>query len=151
MQLTQKESGLLKDLKSQEKLCIEKYKKHAECANDTQLKDLFGRIAQVEQQHYDTICQMENGTVPQFNSASQQQKPTFKATYGNFDDEKKKNDSYLCSDLLSTEKHVAHLYDTCIFEFTDEGMRNALNHIEKEEQEHGKMIYDYMSTNKMYS
>ncbi|MDE7300442.1 MAG: spore coat protein, partial [Lachnospiraceae bacterium] len=45
----------------------------------------------------------------------------------------------------------SHLYDTCIFEFKDEGARNVLNHIQKEEQEHGKMIYDYMSTNSMYS
>jgi len=29
-------------------------------------------------------------------------------------------------------------------------MRDALNHIQKEEQEHGKMLYDYMSVNGMY-
>ena len=27
----------------------------------------------------------------------------------------------------------------------------SLGHIQSEEQEHGKMIYDYMSTNHMYS
>ncbi len=54
-------------------------------------------------------------------------------------------------DVLATEKHASHLYDTCIFEFNDENARNALNHIQKEEQEHGKMIYDYMSVNGMYS
>lgn len=151
MQLTQKESGLLKDLKSQEKLCIEKYKKHAECASDVQLKDLFGRIAQVEQGHYDTISQMEMGSVPQVSSSSKQQMPTFKSVYGTTEDERKKNDCYLCADLLATEKHVAHLYDTSIFEFSDEGARSVLNHIEKEEQGHGKMIYDYMSANNMYS
>ena len=34
MQLTQKESSLIKDLKGQEQLCIDKYTKHAECASD---------------------------------------------------------------------------------------------------------------------
>lgn len=155
MQLTQKECSLLKDLKGQEKLCIEKYKKHASAASDQQLKDLFGQIAQVEQQHYDTICKMESGTAPQMNSGSQQggqqTQKTFKAVYGTTEDEKKKNDCFLCSDLLAMEKHVSSVYDTSIFEFRDDNMRNALNHIEKEEQQHGKMIYDYMSTNGMYS
>ena len=32
MVLTQKELTLIKDLKGQEKLCIDKYKKHAACA-----------------------------------------------------------------------------------------------------------------------
>ena len=156
MQLTQKECSLLKDLKGQEQLCIEKYKKHASAANDQQLKELFGQIAQVEQQHYDTICKMETGTAPQMNASGgqqggQQTQKTFRAVYAASEDEKKKNDCFLCSDLLAMEKHVSSVYDTSIFEFRDENMRNALNHIEKEEQEHGKMIYDYMSTNGMYS
>ena len=29
-------------------------------------------------------------------------------------------------------------------------MRNALNHIQKEEQEHGKKLYDYMSQHNIY-
>ena len=32
MTLTQKEKDLLKDLKDQEKLCVDKYKKHADAA-----------------------------------------------------------------------------------------------------------------------
>ncbi|MDO4732875.1 MAG: spore coat protein, partial [Bacillota bacterium] len=61
------------------------------------------------------------------------------------------NDSYLCSDALSTEKHVSAAYNTCIFEFRDQNVRNALNHLQKEEQQHGKMVYDYMSANGMYN
>lgn len=38
MQLTQKEKELLKDLKGQEKLCVEKYSQHAAAANDEQLQ-----------------------------------------------------------------------------------------------------------------
>ena len=51
MQLTQKESGLLKDLKGQEKLCAEKYTQYSSRAADPQLKNLFTQIAQIEQQH----------------------------------------------------------------------------------------------------
>ena len=61
-----------------------------------------------------------------------------------------KQDEYLCQDLLSTEKHVSSVYDTAIFEFKDAGMRDVLNHIQKEEQEHGKKLYDYMSQHNMY-
>ena len=51
MQPTQKEAGLLKDLKDQEQLCVDKYRRHAASANDPQLKNLFEQLAQVEQQH----------------------------------------------------------------------------------------------------
>ena len=40
MQLTPKEASLLKDLKGQEQLCVDKYNRHAACANDPQLKNL---------------------------------------------------------------------------------------------------------------
>ena len=59
MQLTQKETSLLKDLKDQEKLCEEKYRKHAAAASDPQLKNLFSRLAQTEKAHYDMLVQME--------------------------------------------------------------------------------------------
>ena len=51
MQLSQKETMLLSDMKSQEKLCIEKYSKHAACACDGQLKNLFTQLASAEKQH----------------------------------------------------------------------------------------------------
>ncbi len=41
MQLTQKETSLLKDLKTQEKLCAEKYEKYSAEALDPQLKTCF--------------------------------------------------------------------------------------------------------------
>ena len=40
MQLSQKETELLKDMKNTEKLCIDKYTKAAEQAHDPQLKQL---------------------------------------------------------------------------------------------------------------
>ncbi len=149
MNLTQKETSLLKDLKDQEKLCIDKYNKHAACAKDAQLKDLFTKLANVEQGHLNSLNQVSNGTVPS-PCQDKGSTMTFTATYTT-DTPEKQNDCYLCTDVLNGEKHASHLYDTCIFEFSDENCRNLLNHIQKEEQQHGKMIYDYMTVNSMYS
>ena len=55
MQLTQKETELLKDLKSEEKLGIEKYTKHSSCAKDPQLKKLCKEAAARHQEHYNII------------------------------------------------------------------------------------------------
>jgi rubrerythrin len=139
-------------MKSQEKLCVEKYTKYASNALDPQLKELFTSIANVEQQHLNTISSIEQGNTPKSNSGgSQTVNTTFTSNYGMGDTPDKQADCYLCSDLLADEKHVSGLYNTCIFEFTDKTVRDTLNHIQKEEQEHGKAIYDYMTTNNMYS
>ena len=74
MQWNQKERDLLKDLKDQEQLCVDKYMRHAENACDPQLKKLFSQLAQQEAQHLQTIHQMESGTVPQMQSGSGQQR-----------------------------------------------------------------------------
>lgn len=148
MQLTQKETELLKDLKGQEKLCVDKYTSHSSNAVDPQLKNLFSQIAQVEQKHLEMIKQIESGTVPELSGSSSTQ-PQFNETYGTQPSDDKQKDSFYCMDLLTTEKHASHLYDTCVFEFTSEDLRKVLNHIQTEEQNHGKMIYDYMSKNNM--
>ena len=150
-QLNQKETQLLKELKGQEQLCIEKYSKAAQCAVDGQLKGLFSHIAQIEQDHLNTLTQIENGTAPQPQQGGSDALPAFTATYGMTDTPDKQNDCYLCTDALTTEKHASSLYDTCVFEFRDENTRNLLGHIQSEEQSHGKMLYDYMSANQMYS
>ena len=150
MVLTQKESTLIKDLKGQEQLCIDKYTKHAECATDPQLKQLFNKIAGVEREHLNTLSQIENGAAPAAGGGKQATVPTFTAYHTQGETPEKKQDCYLCTDTLTSEKHVSSLYNTCIFEFKDEQLRNILNHIQKEEQAHGKMIYDYMQANSMY-
>lgn len=60
-------------------------------------------------------------------------------------------DAMLCNDMLMTEKYVSGAYDTAIFEFTDSNVRQALNHIQKEEQKHGEDLFNYMSSNGMYN
>ena len=148
MQLTQKEKDLLKDMKDEEQLCIDKYKKYA---HDAQLKNLFSCIAQVEREHLNTLSSIEMGSSSQGSGGSASCPTTFTATYNSAETPEKKDDCFLCSDLLAGEKHASHLYDTCVFEFGDANVRNTINHIQKEEQNHGKMIYDYMKTNSMYS
>lgn len=56
----------------------------------------------------------------------------------------------LCHDLLDTEKFISSTYNTAIFEFNDANIRQVLNHIQKEEQEHGCRIYSYMKQNGGY-
>lgn len=151
MQLSQKETDLLKDMKDAEKLCIEKYTRAAESAHDPQLKQLCIHIVQVEQGHLDTLCKIEQGQpIPSSGGQQGQEQVAFTAYYGPADSEEKKQDGYLASDLLMAEKHASHLYDTCVFEFKDENIRQQINHIQKEEQQHGKQVYDYMQKNSMY-
>ena len=148
--LTLKETTLLKDLKEQEKLCADKYQKHAACAHDPQLKQLFTELSGVENAHYQMLTDIESGRLPasgQGNNVNGQ----FTATYNMSDTQEKKDDAYLCSDLLATEKHVSALYNTCVFEFTRPELRQVLNKIQTDEQEHGEKIYQYMKTNAMYS
>jgi len=148
MKLTQKESMLLQDLKTSEEICIEKYGQYAKKAEDQALADLFLTIRAKEEEHLKTINSLMQGTVPmmgggQSGGTSQPgDGQTAKKSHS-------KTDEYLLKDALDTEKHVSSVYDTCIFEFTDAGARSALNHIQKEEQEHGQMLYDYMSAHGM--
>lgn len=60
------------------------------------------------------------------------------------------NDKDLCTDMLMTEKYVSGAYDTAIFEFRDPQVRSILNHIQKEEQQHGEAIFKYMESKGMY-
>ena len=148
MKLTQKESMLLQDLKTSEEICIEKYGQYAQKAEDQALVDLFLTIRAKEEEHLKTINSLMQGTVPmmgggQSGGTSQPgDGQTAKKSHS-------KTDEYLLKDALDTEKHVSSVYDTCIFEFTDAGARSALNHIQKEEQEHGQMLYDYMACHGM--
>ena len=151
MILTQKETELLRDLKNQEKLCTEKYRKYAEAAHDPQLKNLFSESAGVESHHLQILEQIEKGPAPTPEQKADPKPKTFNAHYSALNDEEKQSDAYLCSDLLATEKHVSSLYDTCIFEFVGEDLRRVLNAIQYDEQQHGKALYDYMSANSMYA
>ncbi len=150
MTLTQKENGLLCDLKTQEQLCIEKYTRYENEACDPQLKSLFGSIRQTEESHLATVNRILGGEeVKMPPAAPEAQKWT--GTLSSCPEQSKKKDAFLCKDALTMEKHVSSMYDTSIFEFTSTTLRDTLAHIQKEEQNHGEQLYSYMSANNMYS
>ena len=151
MVLTQKESSLLKDLKDQELLCIEKYEKHASCASSEELKNLFNSMAQVEKEHLKTITDMMNGTVNSMPSTINNSNNQNCGCVSYSDEASRKNDAFLCKDMLTAEKHASSLYNTSVFEFGDPQARRTLNHIQAEEQQHGEQLYTYMKNNNMYS
>ena len=153
--LTQKERLLLEDQKKHEELCIEKYNSYASQAQDPQLKQLFQQYASQEQQHLDTVNQMLGGTVPNLQQ-NQGQQGQHQQNQGNSITSKlaiapNSSDASLCQDMLTTEKYVSGTYDTTIFEFTNPQARQVLNHIQKEEQQHGEGIFNYMQSHGMYN
>lgn len=163
LQLTEKEKNYLEDQKKHEQICIKKYQKYAGETQDSQLKQLFTSLAGSEQQHYNTINQMLSGQVPNLGqqSGSQNQQQTMSSTQSSQSAQSAQssqktgaagqNDASLCTDMLMTEKFVSGAYDTAIFESANTNVRQALNHIQKEEQEHGEKIYNYMQSNGLYN
>lgn len=155
LNLTNKERSLLEDQKNHEVACIKKYTNYANQTQDPQLKQLFLSHAQQEQQHYNTINQILNGQIPNMNQQQgqqQQQNQSAQRFQTNVQSGlNNQQDADLCTDLLMTEKYVSSTYDTAIFEFRDHNLRTALNHIQKEEQEHGEEIFAYMQSKGMYS
>ncbi|NLT94143.1 MAG: spore coat protein [Clostridia bacterium] len=158
--LTQKERQLLETHKRQEELCIQKYQTYAQEAQCQQLKQLFSNYAQKEQQHLSTINQILNGQIPnvsQQGSQGSQQQTTTPIIQGNQSNPSanmsvgttNQRDMYLCQDALETEKHISSSYDTTIFEFSNSQIRQVLNHIQKEEQQHGEGISNYLQSKGM--
>ena len=165
--LTQKERLLLEDQKKHEEICIQKYTSFANQAQDPQLKQMFNTHAQHEQQHLNTVNQILSGKVPNMQSQTQQQGmqqgmqhqvAQQQGIQQNSSNQGQlgmgltnSNDAALCNDLLMTEKYVSGAYDTAIFEMTDSSVRQTLNHIQKEEQQHGEDIFNYMKSMGMYN
>ena len=151
MTLTQKESSLLSDLKSQEQLCIEKYSNYTERACDPALKNLFQSLKNTEQKHLDTINKILGGEEVSMGTAPTAVSESLACTPSSCSVEQKSQDSFLCKDALSMEKHVSSVYNTSVFEFSSPTLRDTLSHIQKEEQNHGEQLYQYMKCNGMYS
>lgn len=146
--LSQKERMLLEDGKKQEELCVKKYQGYANQVQDVQLKNLLMEIAQEEQHHHDMIDQMLQGVEPNMShsgmTATPQNDNTFQETSGNT------NDQLLLEDLLATEKYVSGFYDTTVFEAANPKVRQAIQHIQKDEQGHGEKLFNYMNSHGMY-
>ncbi|WP_326907305.1 spore coat protein [Sedimentibacter sp. MB31-C6] len=170
MNFTNKERMLLEDQKSHEEICIQKYSNYASLTNCQELKSIFKQNGQKEQEHLNTINQLLNGQVPSMNQqgggsqqqqSQMQQQPQMQQMQGSSSFKPQSSstssstnynnsDKDLCTDILMTEKYVSGAYDTAIFEFKDPQVRNILNHIQKEEQQHGESVFKYMESKGMY-
>lgn len=60
------------------------------------------------------------------------------------------SDQQICNDLLTTEKAISDMYDHAVFESSNQQLRQALNHIQKEEQDHAFAIFQYMQQKGWY-
>ncbi len=151
MTLTQKETSLLNDLKSSEQLCIEKYSNCMNAASDPALKDLFSSLRSTEEGHLGTLNRILGGEEVEAMAAPTAQSQAFDPPLSTCSQSEKDKDAFLCKDALAMEKHVSSVYNVSIFEFSCPTLRDTLSHIQKEEQNHGQQLYQYLSKNGMYS
>ena len=151
MILTEKEATSIQDLQTQEETCIKKYEKYEQQAHDTELKSLFQRLKKEEQTHYDSLGQVLKGNVPSCNcndSDGKEYQP--KRTYDQMtNSEEKKEDCFLATDCIGTEKLVSSEYNTNVFTCSDSEVRKLLADIQIEEQNHAEMLYKYKQVNGM--
>ncbi len=151
-QLSQKERMLLEDLKKEEDLCVVKYQNFAQQAQDSQLSQLFNKLAGEEQKHYDTVNQLLQSGGSQSGKQQPSGKPGQTTAQINLGQTSSSggSDKYLLQDMLSTEKYVSSAYNTSVFESAQPNVRQALQQIQQDEQNHGEQLYQYMSSHGMY-
>ncbi|MBK5241949.1 spore coat protein [Clostridium sp.] len=149
IQLSQKERMFLEDGKLQEEVCVEKYKDYSQQATEPQLKQLCTKLSGEKQHHYNIINEMLQGQQPNLSHSQQTQQPVVQSTppvaMNN------QHDKILCTDLLSTEKYVSGTYDIDVFESAEPIVRQAMQHIQQDEQRHGEELFNYMSSHGMYN
>lgn len=151
MVLTEKESTAIKDLQSQEEMCVQKYGRYATAAKDPSLRELFSNLKEKEQRHYDSLEQVLTGSTPRTNLndySGEEYQP--KAVYGPLSNsEDKKEDCYLVTDCIASEKLVSSEYNSNVFVFGSPQIRQLLADIQVEEQNHAEMLYKYKTANGM--
>lgn len=117
-----------------------------EVAKQIQQQQQQGQQAQQGMQNQQQQLGMQNQQQQQQmtqQQSAQQQNADF-VLQGNDEDKD------LLSDLLATEKHISTTYDTMVFESASPVVRQTLQHIQKEEQQHGEQIFNYMHSHGMY-
>lgn len=151
MILTEKERTTIQDLQTQEKSLVEKYHRYGSQAQDPVLQDLFDEIEKMQQKHYDTLGQVLSGSVPSCDcncKAGSDYEP--KATYtGMTESEDKKNDCFLATDCIGSEKLASSEYNSNVFSFGEPAVRKLLADIQVEEQNYAEMLYKYKTVNSM--
>ena len=151
MSLNQKEQSLIQDLQEQEKLCIQKYTRYVEQAHDQELKNLFDTLRENEINHYEALEQLKKDSTTQpdvkhLDAAKSCPKST---NTSESNSREKEDDAYLCTDSIATEKMISTSYNEDLFQFSSTAVRDTLNQIQTDEQNHGEMIYKYKTANGM--
>ena len=151
MILTEKETTALKELQTQEKICMDHYNLCAASAKDQGLKDLFSQIAKDEQDHYRVLGKLMEGEIPslpesRLDSSTYHPAAAYDSTSNQGD---KQHDEILCSDSIGNEKMVSSDYNAGVFRFGSSDLRKVLNRIQTQEQQHAEMIYKYKQQNGM--
>ncbi len=150
MILSEKEKTTIQDLQNQEESCIKKYTKYAEQANDPALRDLFCTLKSKEEEHYRSLGQVLNGTIPSCNcndSDGKNYQPT--ARYNSCESDEKAHDCFLATDCIGTEKLVSSEYNSDVFNMSNSDVRKLLADIQIEEQNHAEMLFKYKTANCM--
>ena len=173
IQLNQKEQQYLQDAKKHEELCVAKYSNYAQDTNDQNLKQLFGWATQVEQSHLDSINQLLQGQIPANLSQGQQQQQgqqqnslaSIQSQIGlgqinssqmaaqgatNNNQTGMLNNQTVCEDMLTIEKQASALYENALLETTNDQLRQAIRHIQKEEEDNAFAISQYMQQQGWY-
>lgn len=151
MILNQTETNVVKNLQAQEKSCIQKYDKYSQEAKDPELKNLFQTLKHKEQEHYQSLSQLLDGTIAKCDCNDADGKNyNPKATYtDSCNASDKDHDCFLATDCIGTEKLVSSEYNTNIFAFGNSDVRKLFADIQIEEQNHAEMIYKYKTANQM--
>ncbi len=150
--LSEKEKKVIQDLHTQEKNCVEKYRRYKQEAKDPVLVNLFTDLEQKEQRHYDTLGGMLQGDIPQNCNCNDNDGKNYNptATYSNGGSmEDKANDCFLATDCIGTEKLVSSEYNSNVFACCAPNVRKVLADIQVEEQNHAEMLYKYKAVNDM--
>ncbi len=151
MILTEAEMNQIKNLQTQEASCVEKYARFTNEAHDPVLKELFSTIHKAEQEHYNSLGQVLNGTVPPCNCNDCKGKNYAPiASYTAMDNSsEKQSDAFLATDAIATEKLVSSELNSGVFVFSNSDIRKLLADIQIEEQNHAEMLWKYKTVNSM--
>ncbi|MDW7675171.1 MAG: spore coat protein [Bacillota bacterium] len=136
--LTQKEQRFLQEALKHEEVCIAKYGQYANQVKDPKIKQMFQQLQQKEQQHYQTISGLlgQNAANQQMQAGGQQMNQNQGGGQISEQD--------ILQDMLMTEKYVSDSYNMTVLDSLNQQMRQQMQHIQNEEQQHANQIVDAM-------
>ena len=149
IQLSQKERKVLQDQKKHEEVCIRKYDHFAQKASDPQLRNMFAHFADQERQHYNSLDQLLQGRQPTPSGGGRNRQQTNPPAYSpshNRDElgQQHCEDAIMCRDAMMMEQFISDSYNQGLFQSMNPVVRQTLQHIQDEEQQHGEGILNYL-------